>query len=69
MIEKWFDALRTAKELGGSGSKKQCGGVCVVDRFREIALTSVVCKVSVNTGLRQGCVFLPLSFSLYINGL
>ena len=49
--------------------KKQCGGVRVVDRFREIALSSVVCKVSVNTGLRQGCVFLPLSFSLYINGL
>ena len=50
-------------------TKKQCGSMCVVDRFREIALTSVVCKVSVNTGLRQGCVFLPLSFSLYINGL
>ena len=49
--------------------KQQCGGACVVDRLREIALTSVVCKVSVNTGLRQGCVFLPLSFSLYINGL
>ena len=25
--------------------KKQCGGVCVADRFRGIALTSVVCKV------------------------
>ena len=25
--------------------KKQCGGVCVADGFRGIALTSVVCKV------------------------
>ena len=27
--------------------KKQCGGMCVVDTFRGIALTSVVCKVFV----------------------
>ena len=44
LLEDWYDSLRMVEELGGPVPKTLDGGACVPDTFREIALTSVVCK-------------------------
>ena len=38
LLGEWFDSLGMAETYSGSSSKKQCGVVCVADRFREITL-------------------------------
>ena len=44
LLEDWYDSLRMVEQLSGLVPKTLDGGVCVPDTFREIALTSVVCK-------------------------